>query len=190
MNSLYGAVANQYFIYFIAAMAEAITTSGQLSVKTAEKYVNEYLNKVLGADNVDYTVYMDTDSVVGSTKIVVNEEEKTIEDFYNSIVSPHFIKRDDFNEDYIIDLSGNKFLASSVNINSNIETKPIKYIMKHKVKKRLYKISLSNGKSVTVTEDHSIVAKNKKTGKLISIPPYKLDPEIHFVVNAETQTVI
>lgn len=62
MNSLYGAAANQYFIYYTPAMAEAITTSGQLSVKTSEKMVNEYLNKVLGTGNKDYCVAIDTDS--------------------------------------------------------------------------------------------------------------------------------
>lgn len=62
MNSLYGAVANKFFIYYILAMAEAITTSGQLAVKTSEKRVNEYLNKVIGTENVDYTIYIDTDS--------------------------------------------------------------------------------------------------------------------------------
>jgi len=62
MNSLYGAVANAYFIYFISAMAESITTSGQLSVKTSEKYVNAYMNKILGTTDVDYTIYIDTDS--------------------------------------------------------------------------------------------------------------------------------
>jgi len=37
MNSLYGAVANKYFLYYIPEMAEAITTSGQLSIRYAEK---------------------------------------------------------------------------------------------------------------------------------------------------------
>ena len=63
MNSLYGACANPYFIYYIAEMAEAITTSGQLSIRYAQKSVNSYLNSVLDTDNVDYIVYIDTDSI-------------------------------------------------------------------------------------------------------------------------------
>lgn len=63
MNSLYGAVANKYFLYFIGDMAEAITTSGQLSIRFAEKSVNEYLNKILKTKDVDYIVYIDTDSI-------------------------------------------------------------------------------------------------------------------------------
>ena len=63
MNSLYGATANVYFLYYINEMAEAITTSGQLSIRYAQKSVNDYLNKILGTDGVDYIIYIDTDSI-------------------------------------------------------------------------------------------------------------------------------
>jgi DNA polymerase elongation subunit (family B) len=90
MNSLYGATANKFFIYYISAMAESITTSGQLSVKTSEKFVNRYLNKVLGTKDVDYAIYIDTDSnyfslaelvkgVFGKTDIPREEGEKFLD---------------------------------------------------------------------------------------------------------------
>lgn len=63
MNSLYGATANKYFIYYIGEMAEAITTSGQLSIRYAQKSVNAYLNKVLKTNDKDYIIYIDTDSI-------------------------------------------------------------------------------------------------------------------------------
>ena len=63
MNSLYGATANIYFLYYINDMAEAITTSGQLSIRYAQKSVNEYLNKVLKTQDKDYIIYIDTDSI-------------------------------------------------------------------------------------------------------------------------------
>lgn len=63
MNSLYGATANIYFLYYIGEMAEAITTSGQLSIRYAQKSVNNYLNKVLKTADEDYIVYIDTDSI-------------------------------------------------------------------------------------------------------------------------------
>ncbi len=63
MNSLYGATANIYFLYYINDMAEAITTSGQLSIRYAQKSVNDYLNKILKTDDIDYVVYIDTDSI-------------------------------------------------------------------------------------------------------------------------------
>ena len=63
LNSAYGALANQYFAFFSIDLAEAITTSGQLVIKWAEKTINEYLNKVLKTEGEDYVVAMDTDSV-------------------------------------------------------------------------------------------------------------------------------
>lgn len=62
LNSLYGAMANIYFLYYINDMAEAITTSGQLSIRYAQKSVNDYMNKILKTDT-DYIVYIDTDSI-------------------------------------------------------------------------------------------------------------------------------
>ena len=63
MNSLYGATANVYFLYYIMEFAEAITVSGQLSIRWAQKSVNEYLNKLLKTEGEDYIVYIDTDSI-------------------------------------------------------------------------------------------------------------------------------
>jgi DNA polymerase elongation subunit (family B) len=72
MNSLYGATANVYFLYYINDMAEAITTSGQLSIRYAQKSVNDYLNRILKTD-IDYIVYIDTDSIyVDMAPIVEN----------------------------------------------------------------------------------------------------------------------
>ena len=63
LNSAYGALANQYFAFFNVDLAEAITTSGQMVIKWAEKTINEYLNKILQTEDEDYVIAMDTDSV-------------------------------------------------------------------------------------------------------------------------------
>lgn len=62
LNSLYGALGNQYFRYFELDMAEGITLSGQLSIRWAEKAMNNYLNKILKT-NEDYVIAIDTDSL-------------------------------------------------------------------------------------------------------------------------------
>jgi len=79
MNSLYGATANIYFLYYINEMAEAITTSGQLSIRYAQKSVNEYLNKILGTDDVDYIIYIDTDSIYVNFGPLIQEVFGTID---------------------------------------------------------------------------------------------------------------
>ena len=63
MNSLYGAMSNEFFRYFDIRIAESITRSGQLTIRTAEKAVNEYLNKILKTERVDYVIAIDTDSL-------------------------------------------------------------------------------------------------------------------------------
>jgi len=62
MNSLYGAMGNAYFRYFDSRVAEAITTSGQLSIRYAEKAINKEMNKILQSDK-DYVIAIDTDSL-------------------------------------------------------------------------------------------------------------------------------
>lgn len=63
LNSAYGAIGNQYFRYYDVQMAEAITTSGQLSIRWIANKLNEFLNKTIGTENYDYVVASDTDSV-------------------------------------------------------------------------------------------------------------------------------
>ena len=63
LNSAYGAIGNNWFRYYDLLVAEAITTSGQLSIRWIERSLNEYLNKLLETDNEDYVIASDTDSV-------------------------------------------------------------------------------------------------------------------------------
>jgi DNA polymerase elongation subunit (family B) len=63
LNSAYGAIGNEHFRYFRLEIAEAITLSGQLSIRWIENKMNEKLNKILKTDNVDYVIASDTDSI-------------------------------------------------------------------------------------------------------------------------------
>ena len=63
LNSAYGAIGNQYFRYYKLENAEAITTSGQVSIRWIEDKMNVYLNKILKTDDVDYVIAADTDSI-------------------------------------------------------------------------------------------------------------------------------
>ena len=63
LNSAYGAIGNQYFRYYKLANAEAITLSGQVSIRWIEGEVNSYLNTVLQTKGVDYVIASDTDSI-------------------------------------------------------------------------------------------------------------------------------
>lgn len=63
INSLYGALGNNYFRYYDIRNAEAVTSFGQLAIKWVARDINAYLNRSCNTTGVDYVVYGDTDSV-------------------------------------------------------------------------------------------------------------------------------
>ena len=83
LNSAYGALANKYFRWFDNNLAEAITSSGQLSIRWIEKDMNLYMNKLLKTQDVDYVIASDTDSIYVNMDALVNKvfnnaDDKTI----------------------------------------------------------------------------------------------------------------
>ena len=75
MNSLYGALSNEFFRYYDIRVAESITVSGQLTILWAQKTINQYLNKLLKTDE-DYVVAIDTDSLYIRVGQLVNKALK------------------------------------------------------------------------------------------------------------------
>ena len=63
LNSAYGAIGNQYFRYYKLANAEAITLSGQVSIRWIENKINQKMNKILKTEEKDYVIASDTDSI-------------------------------------------------------------------------------------------------------------------------------
>ena len=80
LNSAYGAIGNQYFRYYDLAIAEGITTAGQLSIRWIEKKINQYLNKLLETTNEDFVIASDTDSIYVTFDKLVNRVFKEGED--------------------------------------------------------------------------------------------------------------
>jgi DNA polymerase elongation subunit (family B) len=63
LNSLYGAIGNQYFRHYRLDNAEAITLTGQVAIRWIERKMNEFLNKCLQSEEYDYVIASDTDSI-------------------------------------------------------------------------------------------------------------------------------
>jgi DNA polymerase elongation subunit (family B) len=63
LNSAYGALGNRYFRWFSFDNAEAITTSGQLSIRWIEYKINQFMNKICKTKDFDYVIASDTDSI-------------------------------------------------------------------------------------------------------------------------------
>ena len=87
LNSAYGAIGNQYFRYYNLANAEAITLSGQVSIRWIENKMNEYLNKILKTTGEDYVIASDTDSIYLNLGPLVEAVYKGRETDDSSIVS-------------------------------------------------------------------------------------------------------
>ena len=76
MNSLYGAMGNIYFRYYDIRVAEGITMSGQLIIRSVAKKLNEFVNKEVGTKDVDYSFYSDTDSTYITLGALVDKNLK------------------------------------------------------------------------------------------------------------------
>ncbi len=87
LNSAYGAIGNQYFRYYKLANAEAITLSGQVSIRWIENKMNAYLNKILKTNEVDYVIASDTDSIYLNMGPLVQSVYKGRETTTTNIVS-------------------------------------------------------------------------------------------------------
>lgn len=103
LNAVFGITAVPYSRYFNTNIAEAITSCGRWTIKSGEKFVNEYYNsKNLDTDIRDWVTYIDTDSLfirlgdyyklvdpmwsnkTDEEKIqLILEESKRIEDYVN-----------------------------------------------------------------------------------------------------------
>lgn len=73
MNSLYGGMANAGFRFFNSDMAESITTTGQLYLRSIEQGIDKLIDKefkMIG--NNSYMVYADTDSVYFTLEKIIN----------------------------------------------------------------------------------------------------------------------
>jgi DNA polymerase elongation subunit (family B) len=88
LNSVYGALSNEYFRWYDDKLAESITCSGQLATKWIERDMNKYLNKLLKTKDVDYVIACDTDSMyITLDKLVghIECEDRAVGDVINII---------------------------------------------------------------------------------------------------------
>jgi DNA polymerase elongation subunit (family B) len=100
LNSAYGALGNEFFRWFSFDNAEAITTSGQLSIRWIEKKINAFLNRMLKTDE-DYVVASDTDSIYVNLgplvqKVLPNKADQEIvqalDEFIEAKIQPYIDK--------------------------------------------------------------------------------------------------
>lgn len=166
INSLYGATGNKFFSLYNRDFASSITANGRVFIQQTANRIRERLQELIPWKE-EYVIYGDTDSVVSSTILNISEGNIQIGDLYD--------KTENQEQEYkpgkfFKEVNGVK--ALSFNTKDNVlEYKPIKYVMKHKVKKRMFKIEC-NGNEITITNDHSIMI--KRDGKVIEVKPSEI----------------
>jgi DNA polymerase elongation subunit (family B) len=111
INSLYGALGNQYFRHYRLDNAEAITLTGQVAIRWIERKVNEFCNKALKTEGEDYVIASDTDSIYINLGILVSTvipsgtpTEKTVDilnQFCEDRIVPFIDKSYDELSDYL-----------------------------------------------------------------------------------------
>jgi DNA polymerase elongation subunit (family B) len=70
LNSAYGAMGSAYFRFYDVALAEAVTVTGQMIIRSVANDINAYLNTAF-KDTRDYIIASDTDSVyIDMTRLV------------------------------------------------------------------------------------------------------------------------
>ena len=99
LNSAYGAIGNEHFRYFRLEIAEAITLSGQLSIRWISDKTNAYLNNILKTNDIDYVIACDTDSMYLNLGPLVQKvfagreaDDEVIVGFLNKVCEVEFEK--------------------------------------------------------------------------------------------------
>jgi intein/homing endonuclease len=170
---VYGAILNPGCRFFDNRIGQSTTLTGRAIAKHMDSFVNEC---IFGKyDHVgDSIIY--GDSVTGDTLIRTDSGQITISELYNQCLQHEKNGDKEYGVQSFAKVIGfNAFEDSPVMSN-------ISYVMRHKTKKKLYKITLQNDKSVIVTEDHSVMV--DRDGFLLEIKPTEiLDTDLIICLN-------
>lgn len=148
LNSVYGFTGTQYSPVFSIDLAEAVTSTGRMTIQEMVRFTNKALVKIdnggTGID--DYVIAGDTDSCSYDT--IISPDNKSIGELFDKyyefnepIINENGVEILDINDEYTYGLNGKS---------------KIKSISRHKVNKDKWKISIDDT-NVEVTGDHSIM---------------------------------
>jgi len=179
MNSFWGVLASPNCRYFNFNMANSITGFAREIIQSTAKEIEKLGYK---------TIY--SDSIGGKTKIIIKKNEKIseelIENLFTKINKKSLGKEYNFKE---------KIEVLTLDEKGNSVFKPIKYVMRHKADKKMYRVNFTNNWYIDVTEDHSLIGyqslafNNKKQNisnplkRLIEIKPSEIGEKANTIVS-------
>ena len=138
LNSAYGAIGNQYCRYYDVEIAEAVTISGQLSIRWIENELNTFLNETFKTEDYVYVIASDTDSVYIRFGDIIEKvcPDKTTQekvDFLNKcasgIIEPFITKKYDELADKMNAFANKMFMKREVIADKGIWTAKKRYIL-------------------------------------------------------------
>lgn len=169
LNSFYGVLLLKSFRFYDRENGEAVTVTGKSLIGFSMKAANSLISKEVGVTK-DYCIYGDTDSVDGGSYIRVNGiDNKSIEQTFKE--SKQICR-------YVIDRNGREFIFPNITLpyfsegDNQIKLGRVQYIERHLIKKRRFELKTNSGKTIIVTEDHSIMI--FRNGQLIEVKPLEI----------------
>ncbi len=177
LNSAYGALLNEHCRFYDKRIGQSVTLTGRQITKHMMSKINEVITEEYCHDG---TAIVYGDSVTGDSVIRTTDGDKTIEELFNESIEKTLLG----NKEYGNDNQSRVLGFNSHNMEPMIAD--ISYVMRHKTKKNLYRITTENGKEVTVTEDHSIMI--DRNGLLIECKPTELQEDDSIItINLENK---
>ena len=163
LNALYGALLNAGCRFNDKRIGQSTTLTGRIIARHMDAYVNEAITGEY--DYVGKSIIYG-DSVTGDSLIKTDSGEFTIEEMFNQCIS-----HDSYGEkEYGFDTSA-KVVGFNIHDDTPIMS-DVSFVIRHKTKKKLYKITTETGETVTVTEDHSIMV--DRDGFITEVKPTQL----------------
>jgi len=163
LNSAYGALLNRHCKFYDLRIGQSVTLSGRQIVKHMGSKLNELIT---GSYDITGDAVIYGDSVTGDSIIRTSDGDMTIENLYKNCVEHSRVGEKEYgvwNETKVLGFNGEQMEPNAYSIS---------YVMRHKTKKKLYKITTNNGKQVTVTEDHSLIV--DRDGFLVEVKPTEI----------------
>lgn len=159
MNTYYGVSGYARFRLFDNEIASAVTSAGRAIIEYTRKYI----------ESKGYSAIYG-DSVAGDSLINVNGKIISIKDLFdNDLYVAYNYQIENENKEYGSIYSN--VLTKTINDKGELIFSQIKYIMRHKTSKQIYRIMCETGDYVDVTQDHSLIAADLHTKTLYEIKP-------------------
>jgi len=191
MNSIYGAIGNNYFACFNPDVAEAVTLQGQDLIKHSSMLITRYFHNFWHLDTELHSklgistpkkilkplvVYGDTDSVFSDAIVRIKNPEGSIltykiADLFNFYSISNEIIKDDRGNEIIL----NPGIQTLNYVEKDLVYSPIKRIIRHKVTKDKWKLKTKSGKEIIVTNDHSLTV--FRNGEKIHLKASEINPQ-------------